>query len=141
MKKIILGSLVLSLLCFAEVRETTIACQSLEDLKMVNAQLKDELKIEDIYKYTIEYNCKVLEVGDQIKVIGQTIENKYIQVYSNKLKSNYYTLNNSVQEKSNNSRTSVSGSIAIGHEFGNDYRIREDLRRDAKDKVKDRKVK
>lgn len=135
MKKIVLGSLLLIVTCFAEVRKSSPACSNLEDLKQVTSALKGKMSLENIYKYTLQYNCEIINVGDKIKVIGEPIENRYIRIRSEKLKTNFYTLLNSVSISTSNLTPEVSGSITYGRDFG----VKNKSREGAKNKIKEQK--
>lgn len=121
--KIVFLALLFISFTYAKVVKSGLACSSISNVKKVNLALKEKGdSLDNIYKYSLQYNCEILNLNEQIKVTSTVIEKKYYQI---KLLSKDKLLycNKDLIKDPNTKNSSISGTITYSHDlYDDDFR-------------------
>ena len=95
--------LVLTTFCFAYagVIKSTVGCVDKADLIEFQKLLKEKKlnSISEVYKFTIENDCELIEPKDKIKQIGKPKKGGFLYIYVQKYNKDLYILSNRIKNK------------------------------------------
>ena len=101
MKKIILFVFIVCGFLNAGVIKSTVGCVDKADLIEFQKLLKDKKfnSISEVYKFSIENDCEMIEPKDKIKQIGKPKKGGFLYIYVEKYDKDLYILSNRVKNK------------------------------------------
>ena len=110
MKKLLLASVILATFSNAAVLQTTLGCNEKKDLIDIRNQ-KDTLSVKELYNYSMEHNCEIIQPSDQIRQVGKPTKDGFLSIYLKRADKTLYIFSNSVKNKFNKDNNLLNKSF------------------------------